>query len=134
MNVQTCGILNSSEFSAIVKKMSTLSERVEIQYTDEKLVLKRIGDSISQETIISNIERPEDADLTDPTEILQSSVSSTWVSSASASLSENMELYMKSDYPLIIRFHNVTLGELKLCLSPFMTNVECFLCICLRTH
>jgi hypothetical protein len=32
--------------------------------------LKRIGDSISQETIISNIERPEDADLTDP-EILQ---------------------------------------------------------------
>jgi acetone carboxylase gamma subunit len=36
MNVQTCGILNSSEFSAIVKKMSTLSERVEIQYTDAK--------------------------------------------------------------------------------------------------
>jgi hypothetical protein len=37
MNVQTCGILNSSEFSAIVKKMSTLSERVEIQYTRRKL-------------------------------------------------------------------------------------------------
>jgi hypothetical protein len=31
--------------------------------------LKRIGDSISQETIISNIERPEDADLTDPTDL-----------------------------------------------------------------
>jgi hypothetical protein len=48
MNVQTGGILNSSEFSAIVKKMSTLSERVEIQYTDENLFLKRIGDSISR--------------------------------------------------------------------------------------
>jgi hypothetical protein len=95
MNVQTCGILNSSEFSAIVKKMSTLSERVEIQYTDEKLVLKRIGDSISQETIISNIERPEDADLTDPQRSFRaSSVSSTWVSSGSASLSARIWSYI----------------------------------------
>jgi hypothetical protein len=37
---------------------------------------------------------------------------------------------MKSDYPLILRFHNVTLGELKLCLSPFSMNVDYFFDVC----
>jgi hypothetical protein len=37
---------------------------------------------------------------------------------------------MKSDYPLILRFHNVTLGELKLCLSPFSMNVDYFCDVC----
>jgi hypothetical protein len=50
MNVQTCGILNSSEFSAIVKKMSTLSERVEIQYTDEN--------SFWNESVIRSARKP----------------------------------------------------------------------------
>jgi hypothetical protein len=34
--------------------------------------------------------------------------------------SDKLELYIKNDYPLIIRYANSTLGELKLCLSPMV--------------
>jgi proliferating cell nuclear antigen len=120
--VEVCGILNSAEFSQIVKKMSTLSERVEIQCTDNKLVLKRVGDVISQETIISNIERPVDAPVVDPSEIIQGVFSLKYLVffCKCQSFSENMELFMKNNYPLILQYKNNTLGELKLCLSPFV--------------
>jgi proliferating cell nuclear antigen PCNA len=120
--VQTCGILNSVEFSQIIKKMATLGERVEIQCTDNKLVLKRVGDVISQETIISNIERPAEADLTDAAEIVQGVFSLKYLVffCKCQSFSENLELYMKNNYPLIMQYKNNTLGELKLCLSPFV--------------
>lgn len=120
--VKTCGILNSSEFGQIIKKMSTLSERVEIQYTDDKLVLKRVGETISQETIISNIVRPAEATLTDPDEIVQGVFSLMYLGyfCKCQSFSENLELYMQNNYPLIVQYKNTTLGELKLCLSPYI--------------
>jgi len=33
-------------------------------------------------------------------------------------LSNNVELYLKNDYPLIIKYATAGLGQLKLCLSP----------------
>jgi proliferating cell nuclear antigen len=36
-------------------------------------------------------------------------------------LSSSVEIYLKNDYPLIVKFLVASLGELKLCLSP---NVE----------
>jgi proliferating cell nuclear antigen len=36
-------------------------------------------------------------------------------------LSSSVEIYLKNDYPLIVKFMVASLGELKLCLSP---NVE----------
>ena len=122
--VKTCGILNSGEFAQIIKKMSTLCERVEIQYTDEKLIMKRVGDTISQETVISNITRPVDGDLSNPDEIVQGEFSLKYLGffCKCQSFSENLELYMKNNYPLIVQYKNNTLGELKLCLSPFIEN------------
>jgi hypothetical protein len=89
--------------------MSTLSERVEIQYTRRKL-------SFWNESVIRSARNHYQQHRTSrrcrpdwSTEILQGvSVSSTWVSSRKCQSFSDMELYMKSDYPLIIRFHNVT--------------------------
>lgn len=33
-------------------------------------------------------------------------------------LSTNIEMYLKNDYPLIIKYAVANLGEIKLCLSP----------------
>jgi proliferating cell nuclear antigen len=33
-------------------------------------------------------------------------------------LSSSIELYLKNDYPLIIRYQVANLGEVKLCLAP----------------
>ena len=37
-------------------------------------------------------------------------------------LSNNIELYIKNDYPMIIRYGVANLGEIKLCLSPKLYN------------
>jgi hypothetical protein len=134
MNVQTCGISQQLWVQCDRKEDVDPIRTRRDPIHRRKLVLKRIGDSISQETIISNIERPEDADLTDPRDPSVFSLKYLGFFCKCQSFSENMELYMKSDYPLIIRFHNVTLGELKLCLSPFLTNVELFCVTSVRTH
>jgi hypothetical protein len=40
---------------------------------------------------------------------------------------------MKSDYPLILRFHNVTLGRAVLCLTVLSMNVDYFVTF-VRNH
>jgi hypothetical protein len=79
--------------------------------TDEKLILKRIGDSISQETIIStNVHKTRTSPI--PRKSTAGVFSLKYsASSASVNLSGEYGAYMKSDYPLILRFHNVTLGR-----------------------
>ena len=37
-------------------------------------------------------------------------------------LCNNVELYLKNDYPLIIRYSVASLGEIKLCLAPLPSN------------
>jgi proliferating cell nuclear antigen len=39
-------------------------------------------------------------------------------------LCNNVELYLKNDYPLIIRYSVASLGEIKLCLAPQTNNTN----------
>jgi proliferating cell nuclear antigen len=117
--VKTCVVLDSAELNKIVKKMASLSGKVEMKSVGDKLMLTCIGESCTQETII------QDACANDEDnggEIVQGVFSLRYLVlfCKCQTFSDKLELYIQNDYPLIIRYANSTLGELKLCLSPMV--------------
>lgn len=115
--VKTCVVLDSAELNKIIKKMASLSGKVEMKSVGNKLMLTCIGESCTQETIIQDAGSEDEG-----REIVQGVFSLRYLVlfCKCQSFSDKLELYIQNDYPLIIRYANTTLGELKLCLSPMV--------------
>jgi|TARA_B110000444_G_C18666160_1_gene513030 proliferating cell nuclear antigen len=111
--------LPSNDFQKLMRDMNNLADFVEIKNVDNKFILTCSGDFCSQETVLSdndlvNINNKNHSDIIQGIFNLKYLVLFT----KCTNLSNNVELYLKNNYPLIIRYNVASLGSLKLCLSP----------------
>lgn len=118
--------LPSGDFQKICRDMSNLSEFVEIKNISNQLIFTCRGDFCTQETIISdndngvnNIQNKNNNEIVQGVFKLKYLVLFT----KCTNLCNTVELYLKNDYPIIIKYAVASLGEIKLCLTPQVNNM-----------
>jgi len=113
--------LPSSDFQKICRDMSNLSEFVEIKNINNQLIFTCQGDFSQQETILCDNENgvhnicPKNTN-----EIVQGVFKLKYLVlfTKCTNLCNTVELYLKNDYPIIVRWSVASLGEIKLALAP----------------
>jgi len=112
--------LPSVDFQKIVKDMNNLSSEIEIKSYGNKLMFSCVGDFATQETIIGETMDGISFTKANPEEIVQGVFSTKHLISfcKCTNLCNSIEMYLKNDYPLIIRYTCASLGSIKLCLAP----------------
>ena len=111
----------SNDFQKIIRDMNNLADFVEIKNVNSEFILTCTGDFCSQKTILSD-KNNESIQITNEQDnnIIQGNFSLKYLVlfTKCTNLSNNTEIYLKNDYPLIIKYTVASLGEIKLCLSP----------------
>jgi proliferating cell nuclear antigen len=111
----------STDFQKICRDMSVLGEKVEITSSGPDLIFRSAGDFAEQETIITEnngsikVQRDPDAinNIVQGVFLLKHLVLFT----KCTNLCQNVQLYLKNDYPLILLYTVANLGEVKLMLA-----------------
>jgi proliferating cell nuclear antigen len=121
--------LPSADIQKICRDMNALGEKldVEITSTGPDLIFKCMGDFAEQETIISeNNNTIKVHKNTNTNEIVQGlfQLKHLVLFTKCTSLCPSIELYLKNDYPLILRYTVANLGEVKLVLAPIKNKQQ----------
>jgi proliferating cell nuclear antigen len=115
----------SLDLQKICRDMNALGEKLDVEITSSgsDLIFKCMGDFAEQETIISendnsNMKVHKSAGVT--AEIVQGifQLKHLVLFTKCTSLCPSIELYLKNDFPLILRYTVANLGEVKLVLAP----------------
>ena len=117
----------SADFQKICRDMNGLGdgEKVEITSSGNDLIFKCVGGFADQETSISeNTGLRIQLTSKKPNEIVQGvfQLKHLVLFTKCTNLCPAIEMYLKNDYPLIIRYTVASLGEIKLVLAPYKTN------------
>jgi len=113
----------SSYLQKIIRDMHNLAEFIEFRNINDKLILSCKGDFCYQETILGS-EKSQSITIKknsgeEDQEIIQGIFSLKYLSifTKCTNLSNTVEIYLKNNYPIILRYTIASLGEIKLCLS-----------------
>jgi proliferating cell nuclear antigen len=118
--------LPSADFQKICRDMHNLAEFMEIKSIENQLIFGCKGDFCCQETIICDSESLQAAKSSAEArpdaraEIVQGifSIKHLVLFTKCTNLCQTMELYLKNDYPLIIKYDVSSLGSIRLALAP----------------
>jgi len=117
--------LPSNDFQKICRDMSNISEFVEIKNIHNQLIFSCKGDFCSQETILSDSSEMVATPINNSmgmgsSEIVQGIFKLKYLVlfTKCTNLCNTIELYLKNDYPLIIKYSVASLGEIKLAIAP----------------
>lgn len=111
----------SSDFQKICRDMNNLCEFVEIKNINNQLIFHCKGDFVSQETILcDNDNGVHNIKTQNTNEIVQGVFSLKYLVlfCKCTNLCNTVEMYLKNDYPLIVKWSVASLGDIKLCLAP----------------
>ena len=103
--------------------MNQLADEIEIKSSGSELLFSISNDWVNQETIIRESTSGTGMSYIQnlaPDEVIQGMFSLRYLVlfSKCTNLCQNIEIYLKNDYPIIIRYNVANLGDIKLCLSP----------------
>jgi proliferating cell nuclear antigen len=116
--------LPSGDFQKIIRDMINIGENIEIQSIGSELSLSCIGDFASQKTTLmptTNDEGGLKFEQTSPPETPTQGIFSLkylLLFTKCTNLCNQINLYIKNDYPLIVKYDVASLGSIKLCLAP----------------
>lgn len=125
--------LPSADFQKICRDMTHLADHMEIKSIRNQLIFTCKGDFCSQETVICDNDNgarvvapdggaaEEDPAASDAApQIMQGvfSIKQLVVFTKCTNLCPTMELYLKNDYPLIVKYDVSSLGSIRLALAP----------------
>ncbi len=120
--------MNSSEFHKLCREMNQIADYVDIRCLENKIIFSckgDIGDRTTTYKIGDNedgdgISIQHDTDDEGKPQIVQGiyELRNLVLFSKCASLCNDIEIYMKNDYPLVIKYTVATLGRVLLCLTP----------------
>lgn len=115
----SCISLPSSDLQKIVRDMSSIADRVEIKNLPDRLELACNGDFCSQETVLQESSRFTNKSQA-TNEIIQGVFNLQYLAifCKCSSLCPVVEINLKNDYPIVLKYAVTSLGDLKLCLSP----------------
>jgi proliferating cell nuclear antigen len=116
--------LPSVDFQKLIRDMNNIAEFVEIKNIDTQLILSCKGDFCSQETIIVDNENGNVISSKNPDEIIQGIFDLKYMVlfTKCTNLCNTVELYLKNDYPLLVRYTVASLGVCSLALAPVSGN------------
>jgi len=113
--------LPSSDFQKLIRDMVNIGETVEIQSIGNSLKLECNGDFANQITILGETQNGlQYKSNLSPELTVQGIFSLKYLTlfTKCTNLCNNIQLYIKNDYPLIIQYTIASLGIIKLCLAP----------------
>jgi proliferating cell nuclear antigen len=110
----------SVDFQKIIRDMSNLSETIEIQNIGSRLHFSCKGEFADQETILTENGGVSFSNNTEKSEVIQGYYNLKYLVlfTKCTNLSNNITIFMKNDFPLIIQYKVGSLGNLKLALAP----------------
>lgn len=118
----------SSDLQKICRDMHNIASLVEIRNVGTELIFSCTGEFVKQETTLSDasnflLSQSKGDELiggTHATDIVQGifSLKHLVLFTKCTNLSSTVELYLKNDYALIVKYRVSSLGEIKLCLAP----------------
>lgn len=108
--------LPSVDFQKLCRDMKNIAEFVEIKNIKSQLMLSCKGDFCCQETVIADTEQGSGASSA---EIVQGIFNLNYLGlfTKCTNLCNTVELHLKNDYPLLIKYTVASLGEIKLVLA-----------------
>lgn len=111
--------LPSIDFQKLCRDMKNIAEFVEIKNIDSQLMFSCKGDFCSQETIIADNENSNAISSKNTGEIVQGIFNLGYLVlfTKCTNLCNTVELHLKNDYPLLIKYTVASLGEIKLALA-----------------
>jgi len=111
--------LPSQDFQKVCRDIANLSDTVQITNTSKKLIMACKGDFCSHEIILNDCENLKIESHEENT-IYQGEFDSKMLLQFTkcTNLSTVIQLYLKNDYPLIIRYSVGSLGAIQICLAP----------------
>ena len=115
--------LPSSDFQKIIRDMTNIGENIEIKSIGNTLMLNCEGDFANQETILAETQNGLNFSVSQKVELpIQGVFSLKYLIlfTKCTNLCNLIHMYIKNDYPLIIKYDIANLGEIKLCLSPLV--------------
>jgi proliferating cell nuclear antigen len=115
----------SSDFQKIIRDLASISEKLEIKSVDSELIFKCNGNYAKAE-----IRRTETSNSMQflqkqgTNEIIQGifSLKNLIYFIKCTNLCNQIEIYLKNNKPLIVKYNVASLGEIKLCLAPLPSN------------
>jgi len=122
-NIQFTSIINmpSNDFQKICRDFNALAEKLEITCSGSDLSFKCIGDFVDGETVILSESQTgvKVQKLGSATEIVQGIFELKYLTmfTKCTNLCPSIELYLKNDYPLVLRYMVANLGEIRLVLA-----------------
>jgi len=111
----------STDFQKICRDMHNLADDIEIKSVGQQLLFSCKGDFAEQETCIGEANSGMSfLKNQNPDEIVQGvfALKHLVLFSKCTNLCNSIEIYLKNDYPLIIKYTVASLGHIKLCLAP----------------
>lgn len=117
----SCITLPSVDFQKICRDMNQIADFVEIRNIGTQLILGCKGDFCSQETILADNDNGISTIASkDKDEIVQGIFNLKYLVlfTKCTNLCNTVEIFLKNDFPLLIRYTVASLGEIKLCLAP----------------
>jgi proliferating cell nuclear antigen len=113
--------LPSTDFQKIIRDMTNIGDKMEIKSIGNTLKLNCTGDFADQETILYETQGGLNFSTSQPPDLpIQGIFSLKYLMlfTKCTNLCNQLHIYIKNDYPLIIRYDVANLGNIKLCLSP----------------
>ncbi len=117
--------LPSSDFQKIIRDMTNIGENIEIKSVGSTLILNCDGDFANQETVLCETQEGLSFSKSmSPEKPIQGIFSLKYLLlfTKCTNLCNLIHMYIKNDYPLVIRYDVANLGHIKLCLSPNIKN------------
>jgi proliferating cell nuclear antigen len=111
----------SNDFQKIIRDMINIAENIEIKSIGNKLVLSCEGDFASQETVLGETNNGiQFSTCKEPEYPIQGVYSLKYLIlfTKCTNLCNIINIYIKNDYPLIIKYNIASIGDIKLCLAP----------------
>ena len=122
-------VISSSEFHRYTREMFQIAEYVEIKCTNDQLIFTCKGDYASRETILRESENSINVQFSSNNNevlIVQGiyELKHLVLFGKCTTLCNDIEIYMKNNYPLVIKYTVATLGRLLLCLTPIRRKAD----------
>jgi proliferating cell nuclear antigen len=110
----------SHDFQRMCRDMMNLADNVTIQSSEEGLRFICKGDFASQDTLVGEANHGLVFSKREEQEVITGTFALKYINlfTKSTNLSNSIELYLKTDYPLILKYSVANLGEIRFCLAP----------------
>ena len=121
--VKFASVLNlpSSDFQKIIRDLSCISDKIEINSVGSELIFRCQGQFASSEICRTESDGVmEFIQKQDNSKIIQGefSLKNLGYFIKCTNLCSQIEIYLENDLPLVVKYNVASLGEIKLCLSP----------------